>query len=288
MTSPRPTDTTIRAFLDEGVAELPDRAFDAVRGDIHRTRQRIVVGPLTEPNLSGPARVAVAAALILAVVGAAVANFFPARPNVGGPEPTPSPVPTLPLNGGEVPAGTWRVIDAVQVGHESQDTSIVVTVPAGWTSFSGFALDKNYGLTDAEAGPSFVNWSISDTYRHPCTDHDLVEPTPGPGLDDLVAALAAMPGVRAGAPVDVVVDGYRGKSIDLTVTTDLDTCPGGFWMWGDPGGYRYAQVNGEVDRIYVLDVDGQRQTFFLRIPPRTTPADRAQLESIVDSIDLQP
>ena len=92
----------------------------------------------------------------------------------------------------------------------------------------------------------------------------------------------------AGAPVDVVVAGYRGKSIDRTVTTDLDTGPGGFWMWGDPGGYRYAQVNGEVDRIYVLDVDGQRQTFFLRIPPRTTPADRAQLESIVDSIDLQP
>jgi hypothetical protein len=35
----------IREFLDEGVSELPDRAYDAVRSHIDHTRQRVVIGP---------------------------------------------------------------------------------------------------------------------------------------------------------------------------------------------------------------------------------------------------
>jgi hypothetical protein len=174
-------------------------------------------------------------------------------------------------------------------GTESEHRpSVVVTVPAGWTSFSGFALEKNYGPTEVEAGPSFTLWTITDTYINPCTDHSLTQPSPGPGVDALVHAFASLPGVTAAAPRDVTVDGYHGKAIDLTISTNLDTCPDGFWLWGDPGGYRQAQVNGEVDRVYVLSVDGQRRTFFLRIPTRTTAVDRAELQSIVDSIDIQP
>jgi hypothetical protein len=293
MTAPRSTDTVIRAFLDEGITELPDRAFDAVRGDIHRTRQRVVVGPWKEPSLSGLARLAVAAAIVLVVGATAWANLGPGNPGFGGTLPTPIPVPTLPSQGGDVPSGTWRIpwgaAPGVAPGTESDHRpSLVVTVPAGWTSFSGFTLDKNYGPTDADAGPSLALWAITNTFRNPCTDHQLAQPSPGPGVDALVSALAALPGVTAAAPRDVTIDGYRGKSIDLTVTTNLDTCADGFWTWGDPGGYREAQVNGELDRVYVLDVDGQRRTFFLRIPTRTTPADRAELQTIVDSIDIQP
>ena len=63
MTAPRETDRLIRAFLHEGGTELPDRAFDAVRRDIHRTRQRVVIGPWREPDMSNLARVAIAARL---------------------------------------------------------------------------------------------------------------------------------------------------------------------------------------------------------------------------------
>ena len=279
MTAPRNPDRLISAFLEDGPTELSDRTFDAVRSDIHRTRQRVVIGPWREPNMASLARLAVAAAIVLAA-GVGWANLGPGNPGFGRTGPTPSPVPTLRSTGGDVPAGTWRIpystSPGVAPGTESQRRpSIVVTVPAGWTSFSGFALDKNYGPTDAEVGP-------------PCTDHQPVEPSPGPGVDALVSALAALPGITAAAPRDVTVDGYRGKSIDLTVTTNLDTCPDGFWMWGEAGDYRNAQVNGELDRVYVLDVDGERRTFFLLIPTRTTPADRAELQAIVDSIDIQP
>ena len=51
MTVPRDPDARIRAFLDEGRTDLPDRAYDAVRAGIDRTRQRIVIGPLAAPRV---------------------------------------------------------------------------------------------------------------------------------------------------------------------------------------------------------------------------------------------
>lgn len=49
---------------------------------------------------------------------------------------------------------------------------------------------------------------------------------------------------------------------------------------------RGTQDTNETDRVYVLDVDGVRFTCFARIPPRTTAADRAELEAIIDSIEI--
>jgi hypothetical protein len=43
-----------------------------------------------------------------------------------------------------------------------------------------------------------------------------------------------------------------------------------------------------MNRMYILDVDGQRFTFSARIPARTTAADRAELEAVIASIDIQP
>ncbi len=40
-------------------------------------------------------------------------------------------------------------------------------------------------------------WPISGTFVDPCTDHTLVKPTPGPGIDELADALANQPGTEA-------------------------------------------------------------------------------------------
>ena len=86
----------------------------------------------------------------------------------------------------------------------------------------------------------------------------------------------------------MTVDGHHGKAIELTLTTDIATCPTGFWLWGDSSDGRYLQGNGEMNRIYVLDVDGARRTFFARFPAITTAADRAELEAIIESIKIDP
>jgi hypothetical protein len=103
---------------------------------------------------------------------------------------------------------------------------IAVNMPAGWTA-DGDLLLKNYApdlnpgeldASDAGAGPSLVAWQISGTFVDPCTDHTLVKPTPGPGIDALADALAHQPGTTAGPPTAVTVDGYSGKFGELTVT----------------------------------------------------------------------
>jgi hypothetical protein len=163
-----------------------------------------------------------------------------------------------------------------------------ITVPSGWSGFR-FGINKNYGPLDADAGTALGLWEITNRFVDPCTDHTLLDPTPGPGIDELIDALASQPGIDAGPPTDVTVDGYRGKFIELTVTTDIETCGfQGFWLWASADGdRRFVQGTNEMNRIYVLDVDGVRHTFYARIPARTTAADRAEIEAIIASIDIE-
>lgn len=298
MTAQRNPDQLIRAFLEEGPVEMPDRAFDAARGDIHRTRQRVVLGPWREPSMSTITRLALAAVVVVAI-GVGWVNFGPGLPGFGGDPtpvptlvPTPSPAPTPVQIFGQTeplqPGKYWFDYGSLP-GWDLPGTSITITIPAlGWVPFANFAVDRNYGLTDAEAGASLVIWNITNTFADPCTDHTPVVPPPGPSVDELIAALSNQAGIDAAQPVDVIVDGYAGKSVELTITTDPATCSGGLFTWGSESDGRYAQGIDEVDRVYVLDVEGERLTFFARIPARTTAEHRVELESIIDSIDIQP
>jgi hypothetical protein len=289
MTARRNPDELIRAFLDEGQTDLPDRVFDVVRHDIQRTRQRVVIGPWRQPKMNMFARVAIAAAAVVAV-GFAWVNFGPSqvRPGVGTqptPTPTSSPQP-LPDAGALEPGRYW--LNPVGAPNGTPVPRIAVTMPAGWTA-DGDLLLKNYDTTDAGAGPSLVAWQISGTFVDPCTDHTLVEPTPGPGIDALADALAHQPGTTAGPPTAVTVDGYSGKFVELTVTADITKCGDKFWIWASAdGNSRFVQGTNEMNRIYILDVEGRRFTFSARIPARTTPADRAELEAVIASLDIEP
>jgi hypothetical protein len=43
-----------------------------------------------------------------------------------------------------------------------------------------------------------------------------------------------------------------------------------------------------MDRIYALDVDGTRFTFNARLPADATAEERAELEAIIASMDIEP
>ena len=91
MTASRDPERLIRAFLDEGPIELPERAYHAVRSTIDQTRQRAVVGPWRGPRMFSRARYAVSGIATLAVLLVSVGLFM--RP--GGPlAPDSSPSPT--------------------------------------------------------------------------------------------------------------------------------------------------------------------------------------------------
>ncbi|MEO6207702.1 MAG: hypothetical protein ABIP77_07090 [Candidatus Limnocylindrales bacterium] len=210
MTAPRDADDLIRAFLDEGQAELPDRAFDAVRRDIHRTRQRVVIGPWRQPALATVARAPMAAAVVLAI-GVAWVNLGPSRSGVGGltptptatPAPTPSPSPPL-ISGGNVALepGRHRFDYGLAAGSDGvPGPSMFITIAdLGWTNYGTFAVDRNYG---SAAGASLVMWRISNRYVNGCSDLTDFSPAPGPGIDELLQTLADQPGIKAGPIRDV-------------------------------------------------------------------------------------
>ena len=107
-----------------------------------------------------------------------------------------------------------------------QAASLTIEVPAGWTSLGNDLLSKDYGQ-GTEPGALLAVWPITGTFVDPCTDHTLVQPTPGPGIDALAEALANQPGTEAGPPPAVTVDGYPAKLVESTVTADIEPCGSG-------------------------------------------------------------
>lgn len=296
MTAPRDPDRLIKAFLEtSGTDMLPDRAFDGVRRDIHRTRQRVVIGPWREPAMSNLARYGVIAAAVVLLVGAGAVLLRPASAGPGAPAsaaPTASPVPSTTaaaaaaptLRPNALPPGPVRLTD------EGAGPALVVTIPAGgsgWT-IEGNGLVKDYG--DAE-GPVIIIWDMIGTFVDPCSDHTLNEPAPQ-GVEDLIAALGDQPGILSFAPTDVTISGYSGQYVDTTITADISKCGSGsdgFWLWASPDGdRRYVQDTGEANRMYALDVDGTRFTFDVRLPPATTDADRAEVDAMLATLAIEP
>jgi hypothetical protein len=273
-------DRAVHVFLEDGQTELPDRAFDAVRHDIHRTRQRAVIGPWRVPDMSNFARVAIAAAAVVAV-GLTWINF---GPSLGGVGAAPTQAPTPSITPGPSPMSMREGV--LEPGRYALgDWPVSIEVPAGWTGSGDTEVAKNYGDL---AGPAVRVGAIVGTFVDPCTDHTLVTPTPT-SIDDLAAALANQRGTTAAQPADVTIDAHHGKVVEVTVTADVKSCaPGGFWLWAlsndDTWG---AQDTMELNRVYIVDVEGDRLPIMIRIPERTTEADRAELEAMIESINIQ-
>ena len=84
MTAQRDPDQFIRSYLEDGLTELPDSVYDAVRSQIDQTRQRVVIGPWRLPSMNNFARFAIAGAAVLVVALAGV-YFLPRLGGIGGP-----------------------------------------------------------------------------------------------------------------------------------------------------------------------------------------------------------
>ena len=98
---------------------------------------------------------------------------------------------------------------------------------------------------------------------------------------------ATLPGFTATTPVDITVDGYAGKQVDYTVpdyATVIDPATGeegadcanhqfGLWTerYGGLGPNFRAQVPGQQNRQWIIDVEGTRLVINEWSEPGTTP-----------------
>jgi len=280
-------DATARLWLQEGPSQLADRVLAAALDEIHVTRQRHVWGPARRipPMVNLVRLAALAAVLVVAVAG--FTYFSPGKGGFGGTgvAPLPSPRGAL-LVGDPVPLepGTYVTADPFLV-------RAYLTVPPGWDGKLGgpYAayLSRLYG-------PGEVMIFIFDNvYVDPCDyGKGLLNPKPGPTVDDLVAALTAMPGVQATASTDATLGGYAAKQLTFTAPDDFAACtvsPDGYAaVWQLPLGADYAMGPAQHDRIWVLDVDGQRIVVVAPDQPGQTAQDKAEVQGILDSLRFAP
>ncbi len=296
MSSDRDTTRIVRSWLDEGVTQLPDRVLDAVLDQVPATPQRRAGWPARRsPLMNKIVGFGLAAAAVVAVV--LIGSQFLGPPgNVGGPgtEPTPEPTPEAtpePTPEGLLPEGSYALLEG--------PVAIDVTIPGpGWSgdSTGGGILLKNDA--DPPDGAGLIVFDGRDdyyVYSDPCQWSTTRPDTPSTTVDELVAALSAQASRDASTPVDISVDGYAGKSITLHVPDDavFDECDLGFFAsWGLAGGTehdlgRYHQGPGQIDKLWILDVDGRLLVMDTSSYAGTPQAVVNELDAIVQSATFE-
>ena len=282
MTSERNATRDLRDWLGEGDYPLPDRVLDAALDDVAMTPQRRS-GLWRIADLRPPTNLAAVAAafLVVAILGAT----FMAGRFVGTPQSTPIPTPALlPAVDALVPGGTYRIAAPFPVEATLQ-------VPdTGWSSL-GVASEIASVYKGADFDLSVGLWIVDNLPTDGC-DPSLgeMDPPVGPTVDDLATALASRPDVTFG-PVDVTLDGYSGRYLEVTG----QGVPGGScfdrtqWTVDGPSGpVTRGSLYLERDLIWILDVDGTRVVVDAFWQDGVSEEDEAEARRIVESLDLEP
>jgi hypothetical protein len=186
-----------------------------------------------------------------------------------------------------------RSIDGQVLGTGDQP-GYTVQAPSSWHTEGNFFVVKDVG------GVLGIGvWDVKRVPRDPCHWKGNLS-DPGPTVDDLVEALTGQRMRHATDPVDVSLGGYRGTFVEWSVPEDAvvtgdadfqgcDIEPSSghrdFVSWFDSKtSDRYQQVAGQVDLLWILDVNGQRLVVDATYSPDITEADRDELREVVESI----
>jgi len=302
MTARRDPDQFINAYLEDGLTELPDRAYDAVRSEIDHTRQRVVIGPWRVPYMNNYARYGIAAAAIVLVAAVGI-NLWP-KLGIGAPgatptlSPTPSPLAAVPLTEGALAPGTYYADDT----RLKNVTRMTFTVPTGWAAGPPQPPQGSLNQTPAilykdvaEPGGLWLDtWLVDAIYADVCHWRGTDTPV-GPTAADLATALAAQTGREPSTASDVTLGGYPAKRI-VTLTPDQDPafCDGGsFFTWPGVGPNTEltgmgANVANQIDVVYAADVAGKRLVIVASHVLGTSEQDLAELNDIIASIEIEP
>ena len=183
---------------------------------------------------------------------------------------------------------------------DTAGAQITVTIPStGWSGDrGGGVLMKNHNIDAPDgagmivfAGPTklFSPESIW-VYGDPCRWESTRPFAPVKTVDEAVAELSRQASRDASAPVDVTVDGHAGKLITLHVPDDaiFNTCDQNEFRTLVQGrdGARYAQDPGQIDKLYILDVNGDLAIIDAGYYKGTPQAIVDELQAIVSSMTL--
>jgi hypothetical protein len=239
-----------------------------------------------------------AAALIVVLLAAAVGVFLATHRQANQSVPAgPAPPHAMPSGTQNLKAGTYAFAFPQLDAAGKPFPKAVITVPEGWSISNGFAL---LGHAGSPAQLAVTIWNVVDVYANGCHwAGPMIHP--GPTVDELAAVLAARPLRNATAPVAVSLGGYQGKYLQWSVPADIrfdavrqsfpdcdigtdNGVAGYFKSWTDADGDRYQQGPGQVDRLWILAIEGHRLLVDATYMPAATEQDRAELAEVVNSI----
>jgi len=166
----------------------------------------------------------------------------------------------------------------------------VMDVPEGFSNF-GFwmvwPLDSGSQGGDGSPLRAVQYWTVNGVYTDPCRRAGTA-PEIGPGVDDLVTALTAQRRTQVTEPVPVSLGGHEGVTLELDVPDSLalERCTEGRYMFweGSPGDAHHQTESEAVERLWVLNVAGQRVVLAALVDPDVPKADVEALTAMVESV----
>jgi hypothetical protein len=187
--------------------------------------------------------------------------------------------------GTELEPGTY-VLNFASIGGAEDFPTLAVsfTVPPGWQRV---LVD---GLVWNDNGTRLAIVVVDGIYADPCDPGAGVLKTGPPLVTLLTSALLAYPGWENAMASNVSLDGFEGQRVELNAGVDA-SCAGEasklFQTLGSPG-FTMGPGSGDLHEVYILDVDGTRLVILAINEAEASAEDRAGLQAVLDSIQIQP
>jgi hypothetical protein len=306
MARDRKFDETISTWLEETApSRLPERVLGATFERTRRTRQqlgwRTFLGRTEMPRIVP----ALGSALVVATTVVAIAlvvSFQLIQNGIGGPATQPPrQVPTQPPTASPSQAAPqtpdqWGCFDLGAHGGDFRTSvktiSVSATVPDGWYGGrDGFYIQNAPCLFGASLSLE-INL-VRTVYSDACHWRSSAVEATTPAA--VTAALAAQKGPNTFGPTDTTVGGHPASRFDLTIPADLDleACDDDNLRLAHDGsageGFARDPGTGEGTTFYVVDVDGLAVGVSACCSTEeTTPAQLAQLDAVVASLQFEP
>jgi hypothetical protein len=250
---------------------------------------------MSRPNRVTPApAIIVAAVVVLSGCTSQSPSFEPATTSSSEATPAESAAASSgPVSFEDIPAGTdlepgTYVLHYASIGGAETFPTLAITftVPAGW------ARVRVDGLVWNDSGTRLGFLVADNLYADPCDPgQGLMDPPVGPSVDDLSRALVALPGWEDAVVTEDSFYGFGGQSVELAIPADQAPCAGEdsrlLHTLGSPG-YTLAPDGGERLELRILNVAGTRLIVIATNLPEASAQDRADLQAVVDSIQIVP
>jgi hypothetical protein len=300
----------LKDVLDASPTTAPDRLLTTVLRDVREAPQR---GRRPFPrdwrrlvaNRSG--RLVTVGVVLVAVIGVVAVGQIALRPTTSAPgvsgssttssseapsrSPIPTPTPTQaarfgPAYGPLAPGRYTMPEPNTDLAGPWPRGRVTLTVPDGWTQSSatrGGGIVRGTGQGAATAQLVFGRLGSLQPKPDQCAP-PLGQP--GPSVDDLVSSLRAVADVQV---ADLTIGPYRGKRVEFAIADPSSDCRP-LHGWSTPSGgeqWIYHWDPGWTHQLSILDIDGVRFVIDASYRIDAPPTVAAEVQAIVDSIELE-